>query len=62
LRELSLHRRVIIEMGLGMTAECVEWLQRAVDRPQWRCLVQVALNGSGAPVRFIIGQIVNYRL
>jgi len=53
---------VIIEMGLGMTAECVEWLQRAVDRPQWRCLVQVALNGSGAPVRFIIGQIVNYRL
>jgi len=59
LREVILDRRAIIKMDLGMP---VEWLQRAVDRPQWPCPVQVALNGSGAPVQFIIDHLVNYRL
>ena len=40
----------------------MEWLQRAVDRPQWRCPVQAVLNGSVAPMQFIIDQLVNYRL
>jgi len=46
----------------GLPSEGVEWLQPAVDRLQWRCLVQVALNRSGAPVHFISDQLVNYRL